>query len=117
MGKLSFVVGAGLGYVLGARAGRGRYEALRRAVGGVVRNRPAERQDHERQDHERPDQERAGRPRHLRPEVPDATTAPGSRPSAHPGPAMGSATGAAGGDGQPGDPGRTTPAEPFPPVS
>ncbi|MFD1717767.1 hypothetical protein [Georgenia deserti] len=30
MGKLSFIVGAGVGYVLGARAGRERYEAIKR---------------------------------------------------------------------------------------
>lgn len=31
MGKLSFLAGAALGYVLGARAGRGQYERLRTA--------------------------------------------------------------------------------------
>ena len=31
MAKLSFLAGLGTGYVLGARAGRGRYEQIRRA--------------------------------------------------------------------------------------
>ncbi len=31
MAKLSFLAGVGTGYVLGARAGRGRYEQIRRA--------------------------------------------------------------------------------------
>ncbi len=31
MAKLSFLAGFGAGYVLGARAGRGRYEQIRRA--------------------------------------------------------------------------------------
>ncbi len=31
MGKMSFVVGAGLGYILGARAGRERYEKIKGA--------------------------------------------------------------------------------------
>jgi hypothetical protein len=34
--KLSFVVGAGVGYVLGARAGRERYEAIVRFARHVV---------------------------------------------------------------------------------
>ena len=31
MAKLSFLVGFGAGYVLGAKAGRGRYEQIKRA--------------------------------------------------------------------------------------
>ncbi len=31
LGKLTFLAGAGVGYVLGARAGRERYEQIRRA--------------------------------------------------------------------------------------
>ena len=31
MAKLSFIAGFGAGYVLGAKAGRGRYEQIRRA--------------------------------------------------------------------------------------
>lgn len=34
-GKLLFVAGAGLGYVLGARAGRKRYEQIKEAAAGV----------------------------------------------------------------------------------
>lgn len=33
-GKLALLVGIGIGYVLGARAGRERYEQIKRAVGG-----------------------------------------------------------------------------------
>ena len=33
-GKLVLLVGIGIGYVLGARAGRERYEQIKRAVGG-----------------------------------------------------------------------------------
>lgn len=33
-GKLVLLVGIGIGYVLGARAGRGRYEEIKRAVQG-----------------------------------------------------------------------------------
>jgi hypothetical protein len=36
--KVSFLVGAGVGYVLGARAGRARYEQLMRAVHSVMEN-------------------------------------------------------------------------------
>ncbi|WP_193312803.1 YtxH domain-containing protein [Georgenia subflava] len=38
MGKLSFVLGAGLGYVLGARAGRGQYEKIKKASSKVWEN-------------------------------------------------------------------------------
>ncbi|GAA1635571.1 hypothetical protein GCM10009790_16830 [Georgenia ruanii] len=35
MGKFSFVVGAGLGYVLGTRAGRAQYERIKKATSVV----------------------------------------------------------------------------------
>lgn len=38
MGKFSFVVGAGLGYVLGTRAGRAQYEKLKKASSKVWDN-------------------------------------------------------------------------------
>lgn len=38
MGKLSFLLGAGAGYVLGARAGRGRYEKIKQASSKVWEN-------------------------------------------------------------------------------
>lgn len=38
MGKFSFLVGAGVGYVLGARAGRGQYERLKKASASVWGN-------------------------------------------------------------------------------
>jgi hypothetical protein len=38
MGKLSFFVGAGLGYVLGTRAGRGQYEKIKKASSKVWEN-------------------------------------------------------------------------------
>ena len=38
MGKIAFVVGAGLGYVLGTRAGRGQYEKLKKASSKVWEN-------------------------------------------------------------------------------
>jgi len=38
MGKFAFVVGAGLGYVLGTRAGRGQYEKLKKASSKVWEN-------------------------------------------------------------------------------
>jgi hypothetical protein len=36
MGKLSWGLGLGVGYVLGARAGRARYEQIRRAASGLL---------------------------------------------------------------------------------
>ncbi|WP_200953322.1 YtxH domain-containing protein [Agromyces sp. Root81] len=42
-GKILFVVGLGIGYVLGTRAGRERYEQIRRAAEGVW-NTPAVQQ-------------------------------------------------------------------------
>ena len=36
MGRLSLGLGFGIGYVLGARAGRGRYEQIRQAAAGVM---------------------------------------------------------------------------------
>ncbi|MFC7404061.1 hypothetical protein [Georgenia alba] len=38
MGKMSFFVGAGIGYILGARAGRERYEAIKRGGAKVWEN-------------------------------------------------------------------------------
>lgn len=40
MGKTTFVVGLGIGYVLGARAGRERYESIRRTA-RQVKDSPA----------------------------------------------------------------------------
>ena len=36
--RLTFITGAAIGYVLGARAGRERYEQLRKAARGVAQN-------------------------------------------------------------------------------
>ncbi len=36
--RLTFITGAAVGYVLGARAGRERYEQLRRTAMGIARN-------------------------------------------------------------------------------
>ena len=36
MGRLSLGLGFGIGYVLGARAGRGRYEQIKQAAAGVM---------------------------------------------------------------------------------
>jgi hypothetical protein len=38
MGKLSFLAGLGVGFVLGARAGRGQYEKLKRQATNVWEN-------------------------------------------------------------------------------
>ena len=38
MGKLSFLAGAGIGYVLGARAGRARYEKIKGATAKLWEN-------------------------------------------------------------------------------
>ncbi|TRW45220.1 YtxH domain-containing protein [Georgenia yuyongxinii] len=38
MGKFSFVVGAGIGYLFGTRAGRGQYERLKKAGSSVWTN-------------------------------------------------------------------------------
>lgn len=43
MAKLSFLVGAAAGYVLGARAGRERYEQIRSGAQGLWRSRPVQR--------------------------------------------------------------------------
>ncbi|GAA4429092.1 hypothetical protein GCM10023169_30990 [Georgenia halophila] len=43
MGKMTFIVGAGIGYVLGARAGRGRYEAIKGAGTKVWENPKVQR--------------------------------------------------------------------------
>ena len=42
MGKLSFVVGAGVGYVLGARAGRKRYEQIKGQATRLWRSEPVQ---------------------------------------------------------------------------
>ena len=47
MGKLSLGLGLGVGYVLGAQAGRARYEQIRQAAAGVM-ERPEVRQAMER---------------------------------------------------------------------
>ncbi|GAB2456019.1 hypothetical protein HD599_003185 [Conyzicola lurida] len=43
-GKILLVVGIGVGYVLGARAGRERYEDIKRAVGNVWNSPRVQRQ-------------------------------------------------------------------------
>jgi hypothetical protein len=47
MGKLSLGLGLGVGYVLGAQAGRARYEQIKRAAAGVM-ERPEVQQAMER---------------------------------------------------------------------
>lgn len=42
MSKMSFVVGAALGYVLGTRAGRGQYERIKRASTSAWQSRPVQ---------------------------------------------------------------------------
>lgn len=42
MAKLPFILGAGVGYVLGTRAGRGQYERIKRAFNGLVNSGPAQ---------------------------------------------------------------------------
>lgn len=42
MSKMSFVIGAGLGYVLGTRAGRGQYEKLKKASSSAWQSRPVQ---------------------------------------------------------------------------
>ena len=42
-GKLAFVLGAALGYVLGARAGRERYEQIKRRVDAIWNTEPVQR--------------------------------------------------------------------------
>ncbi len=44
MGKLSFIAGLAAGYVLGARAGRQRYEQIRRTSGKVWHSQPVQKQ-------------------------------------------------------------------------
>jgi hypothetical protein len=41
--KLALVVGLGVGYVLGARAGRGRYEQIRQGWEGFTESEPVQR--------------------------------------------------------------------------
>lgn len=42
-GKLAFVLGVGVGYVLGTRAGRERYEQIKRAAESVWQTPPVQR--------------------------------------------------------------------------
>jgi len=42
-GKIAFVIGAALGYVLGARAGRARYEQIKRGASKVWNAEPVQR--------------------------------------------------------------------------
>ena len=44
MGKLTFIAGMAAGYVLGARAGRKRYEQIRRTSGKVWNSGPVQKQ-------------------------------------------------------------------------
>ncbi len=44
MGKLTFIAGMAAGYVLGARAGRQRYEQIRRTSGKVWHSGPVQKQ-------------------------------------------------------------------------
>ncbi len=44
MGKLTFIAGLAAGYVLGARAGRQRYEQIRRTSGKVWNSGPVQKQ-------------------------------------------------------------------------
>ena len=48
--KLALVVGAGIGYVLGTRAGRQRYEQIKRAAGNLWRDPRVQRQVHQAED-------------------------------------------------------------------
>lgn len=50
MKKLSFLTGFGLGYVLGARAGRQRYEQLKSGAQGVWQNPKVQETVHQAQD-------------------------------------------------------------------
>lgn len=42
MGKLGFIVGAGIGFILGARAGREQYERIKRITKAAVQSRPVQ---------------------------------------------------------------------------
>jgi hypothetical protein len=46
MAKLSFVAGVGVGYVLGARAGRKRYEQIKAQAGKMWRSEPVQTRVH-----------------------------------------------------------------------
>ena len=48
--KLALVVGAGIGYVLGARAGRQRYEQIKRAAGNLWHDPRVQRQVRQAED-------------------------------------------------------------------
>ena len=65
MGKLTFIAGLAAGYVLGARAGRQRYEQIRRTSGKVWNSGPVQKQVLDGQGG-RPHQGRPGRRRHGR---------------------------------------------------
>lgn len=42
-GKIAFVLGAGLGYVLGSRAGRARYEQIKSGANALWNTKPVQR--------------------------------------------------------------------------
>lgn len=42
MSKMSFVIGAGIGYVLGTRAGRGQYEKLKKVSTSAWQSKPVQ---------------------------------------------------------------------------
>ena len=42
-GKIAFVLGAAVGYVLGSRAGRGRYEQIKRGAQNVWNTEPVQK--------------------------------------------------------------------------
>jgi hypothetical protein len=48
--KLALIVGAGIGYVLGTRAGRQRYEQIKRAAGKMWHDPRVQQQVHQAED-------------------------------------------------------------------
>lgn len=46
MSKMSFVLGAGLGYLLGTRAGRGQYEKIKKASTSAWQSKPVQSMVH-----------------------------------------------------------------------
>jgi len=70
MGKLSLGLGLGVGYVLGAQAGRARYEQIKQAAAGLV-ERPEVQQALERA--------RTAAPAPLRPSIEKLTSAGSGR--------------------------------------
>jgi hypothetical protein len=73
MGKLSLGLGLGVGYVLGAQAGRARYEQIKQAAAGLV-ERPEVQQALERA--------RTAAPAQLRPSIEKLTSAGSGRQGA-----------------------------------